>query len=78
MSCLVTTHKHVNSTRAIVRQPSITTIEELLNAVFSVRSAPELYNEDPRPAQRELREFSCGIFAGQGGPERGKLKNLHC
>jgi hypothetical protein len=26
---------------------------------------------------RELREFNCGIFAGQEEPERGKLKNLH-
>jgi hypothetical protein len=24
------------------------------------------------------REFSCGILAGQEGPELGKLKNLHC
>jgi hypothetical protein len=24
------------------------------------------------------RVFSCGIFAGQEGPESGKLKNLHC
>jgi hypothetical protein len=25
---------------------------------------------------RELREFSCGIFAGYEGPEGEKLKNL--
>jgi hypothetical protein len=28
--------------------------------------------------QKELREFSCGIFSGQEKPERGKMKNLHC
>jgi hypothetical protein len=25
-----------------------------------------------------LKEFTSGTFAGQEGPERGKLKNLHC
>jgi hypothetical protein len=32
-------------------QPPITTIEELLGAVFSVGSAPRLYKKDPRPAE---------------------------
>jgi hypothetical protein len=51
MRCLVTASKHVNDIRIIVRQPPITTIEELLEAVFSVGSAPRLYNEDPRSAE---------------------------
>jgi hypothetical protein len=51
MRCLVTAGKHINNIQAIARQPPITTIEELLRAVFSVGSAPGLYNEDPRPAQ---------------------------
>jgi hypothetical protein len=25
-----------------------------------------------------ITEFGCGIFAGQEGPDRGKLKNLNC
>jgi hypothetical protein len=37
--CLVTVGKHVNDIRAIARQPPITT-EGLLEAVFSVGSAP--------------------------------------
>jgi hypothetical protein len=44
---LVTAGKHVNNNRAVARQPPITTIEELLEAVFSVESAPRLYNEEP-------------------------------
>jgi hypothetical protein len=47
---LVTTGKHVNNIRDIARQPPITTIRELLEAVFSVGFAPRLYNEDPGPA----------------------------
>jgi hypothetical protein len=62
-------------------------MEELWGAVFSDGSVPAIYNEDPKPAQRierfQLqqgieREFSCGILAGQEGPESGKVKNLHC
>jgi hypothetical protein len=45
------TNKHVKNL-AIDRQRHITTIEELLGAVFSVASAPELCNEDPSPAER--------------------------
>jgi hypothetical protein len=71
---LVTAGKHVKNIRAIARQPPITKIEELLKAVFSAGSGPDLYSEDPR----RLREFGCEIFPGQEGPERGKLKNLHC
>jgi hypothetical protein len=38
-----------------------TTIQELLEAVFSVGSAPRLYNEDPRPAEGITeRELSVG------------------
>jgi hypothetical protein len=44
------TNKHVNNIRDIARQPPITTIEELLRAVFSVGSDPDLHNEDPKPA----------------------------
>jgi hypothetical protein len=55
---LVTTGKHVNDIRAVVRQPPIAIIEKLLEAVFSVGSAPRLYNEDPRPSERvNLRDF---------------------
>jgi hypothetical protein len=42
MRCLVTADKHVNIIRAITRQPLLTTIEGLLEAVFSVGSAPRL------------------------------------
>jgi hypothetical protein len=48
MRCLVTVDKHVNNIRAIARQPPLTTIEKLLEAVFSVGSTPRLYNEDPQ------------------------------
>jgi hypothetical protein len=47
---VVATDKHVNDIRAI-RQPPVTTIEKLLEAVYSVGSAPRLYSEDPRPAE---------------------------
>jgi hypothetical protein len=50
MRCLVAASKHVNDIRATARQPTITT-EKLLEAVFSVRSAPRLYSEDSRPAE---------------------------
>jgi hypothetical protein len=43
MRYLVTAGKHVNDIRAIARQPFITTIEGLLEVVFSVESAPRLY-----------------------------------
>jgi hypothetical protein len=33
-------------------------IEELLKAVFSVGSAPRLYNEDPRTAENNLEEMA--------------------
>jgi hypothetical protein len=47
------TNKHVNNIRAVTRQPAITTMNELLGAVFSVGSAPRLYKEDPRPAEED-------------------------
>jgi hypothetical protein len=50
MCCLVTAGKHVNNIRAIARQPPIT-VEGLLEAVFSVGSAPRLYSEDSRLAE---------------------------
>jgi hypothetical protein len=52
MSCLITAGKHVNNIRGIARQPPITTLEGLLEAVFPVGSAPRLYSEDPRPTKR--------------------------
>jgi hypothetical protein len=39
-----------NNIRAIARQPPITK-EGVLEAVFSVGSAPMLYKKDPRPAE---------------------------
>jgi hypothetical protein len=49
MGCLVAPGKHVTDIRAIARKPPITTIEKLLEAVFSVGSAPRLFSEDSRP-----------------------------
>jgi hypothetical protein len=51
MRCLVTAGKHVNKILAIVRQPPVTAVEGLLEAVFSVGSALRPYSEDPRPAE---------------------------
>jgi hypothetical protein len=52
MCCFVRAGKHVSNIPAIVRQPLITTIKELLEAVFPVGSAPRLYKEDPSSAER--------------------------
>jgi hypothetical protein len=43
--------KHVNNIRVIARQPPITTIEKLLEAMFSVGPVPRMYYEDRRPAE---------------------------
>jgi hypothetical protein len=51
MCCLVTAGKHVNNIRAIVRQLPITTVEGLLEAMFSGGSTLRLYSEDPRLAE---------------------------
>jgi hypothetical protein len=51
MRCLVTAGKHVKNIRAIPRQPPITKIKGLLEAVFSVESTPSLCSEDRRPAE---------------------------
>jgi hypothetical protein len=51
MRCLITAGKHVNDTRDIARQQPIITIEKLLEAVFSVGSAPRLCSEDTKPAE---------------------------
>jgi hypothetical protein len=61
MRCFVTAGKHVNNIRAtsIARYAPIATTEKMSKEVFSVKSVPELYNENTRPAQWELREFSC-------------------
>jgi hypothetical protein len=50
MHCLVAVGKHSNDIQAIARQPPITTIEKLLEVVFSFGYALRLYYEDPRPA----------------------------
>jgi hypothetical protein len=46
MRCLVAAGKHVDDIQAIAEQPPITTIEKLLEAVFSVGSSPRLYSDD--------------------------------
>jgi hypothetical protein len=51
MCCLVAAGKHVNNIQAVVRQPPITTIEKLLDEVFSVGSALRLYSKDSRQAE---------------------------
>jgi hypothetical protein len=56
MRCLVTAGKHVNDTRAVARQPPVTTVEGLLEAVFSVGFAQRLYCDDPWQAE----EFKLG------------------
>jgi hypothetical protein len=40
--------------RSFLGNRSVNTIEERLKAVFSVGSAPRLYNEDPRTDRRDL------------------------
>jgi hypothetical protein len=55
---LVTAGKHVNDIRDIARQLPITTIEGLVEAVFSVGSAPRLYTEDLGPAEVSSVEWS--------------------
>jgi hypothetical protein len=53
---LVTAGKHVNNVPDIARQPSIITIEGLLEVVFSVGSAKKLCSEDPRQAEGNSAE----------------------
>jgi hypothetical protein len=48
MRCLAAAGKHVNDIRPVARQPPIITIEKLLEALYSVGSAPRLYSEDPQ------------------------------
>jgi hypothetical protein len=68
-SFLVTVGKHVNSIRAIARQPIITTIEEVLGAVLSVGSAPGLYMEDPRPAHiKNVTKCIYNIYSASVSP----------
>jgi hypothetical protein len=52
MRYLVAAAKHINDFRANARQPPITTIAKLLEAVFSVAPHPRLHSEDPRPADK--------------------------
>jgi hypothetical protein len=49
--CLVAACKHISNIWPIARQPPITTIEKLLDVVFSFVSAPRLYSENPRLAE---------------------------
>jgi hypothetical protein len=51
MCCLVIINKHVNDIRALSRRPPITTVEKVLETVFSVGSVPRLYSEHPWPAE---------------------------
>jgi hypothetical protein len=46
MHCLVAADRHINSIRAVSRQPPITTIEALLELVFSVGPTLRLYSKD--------------------------------
>jgi hypothetical protein len=56
MRRLAAAGKHVNDIRTRARKPPIT--EELLEAVFSVASAPRLHSEHPRPAEEvQLRDI---------------------
>jgi hypothetical protein len=48
---LVTAGKHVSDIQAFAKQLLITTIEGLLEEVFSVGSTPRLYSKDPRLAE---------------------------
>jgi hypothetical protein len=61
MRCLVAAGKPVNDIWAIARQPPIATIEEQLEAVFSIGSFPGLYRGDPMPAEwvqlRDIRRI---------------------
>jgi hypothetical protein len=43
--------KRVNDIRVIARQTAITTIDGLLEVMFSVGYTPRLYSKDPRPAE---------------------------
>jgi hypothetical protein len=58
MRYLVTAVKRFNDIWAIARQPSMTTLAGLLEAVFSVGSAPRLYNEDTSRAAVSYQQFS--------------------
>jgi hypothetical protein len=74
MRCLVSADKHVNDIRAIARQPPITTMEKLLEVVFSVGSAPRLYSEDIRPAEF----ISVAGYSPDSNDVSTELENLHC
>jgi hypothetical protein len=73
MRSLVTAGKNVNNIRAIARQPTITTIEGLLEAVFSVVFAPRLY-EDPKPAECSKKKVQPLPFYQRRNNERRKRK----
>jgi hypothetical protein len=51
----------------------MTTIEELLEAVFSVGSAPRLYREDSRPESGS--NTSTVTLRVVGGDEKGSLES---
>jgi hypothetical protein len=51
---LIAAGKHVNDIQAVARQPPPTTMEKLLEVVFSVGSSPRLYSEDLRPDSNDV------------------------
>jgi hypothetical protein len=78
MRCLVTGGKHVNGVRTMASQPPIT-IQELLEVMFSVVSAPRLYSENPRPAEwSEVKwlvgEWDCSVWGWQLSTVQGRLR----
>jgi hypothetical protein len=46
-------------TQSITREPPMTAIEGLLEAVFSVGSTLRLYSEDLRPAETLIQNRKC-------------------
>jgi hypothetical protein len=82
MRCLVTarrTHSHGNDTRTIARQAPLITIEELLEAVFSVGFAPRLYSEYLRPCGGGFKYPPASRRKGQkGNPVPGGITRPPC
>jgi hypothetical protein len=76
---LVEAGKQVNAPRTVARQPPITTIEKLFEAVFSVGSAPRLYSEDPRPAEWvQLRDIHWIVATWAREAEESLLFRSRC
>jgi hypothetical protein len=79
MCCLVTAGKHVKNIRAVARQPPMTTIEELLEAMFPLGFLPGLYNEDRRPAQGNwhISVVGCSPFMKDLSAESWRTSTVH-